>query len=199
MPRPSVSVSDGEDLHSRLPFPVDNCVWKAPQNEFVGCLFASRPPTGRLDHAAYRTIYFGNKFRGRGFTSLQIPLNSGPQFGKRRRIDFEQLTGHSGLPRSSAAPPPRERVSPCPNPNPGCGGRISFSHSSPPPPPRVSSRLSRREPASAARAPAGSASAFFRSSESSSAIVAFYPRRPSLPTYPRCRVMRTETPSSEAP
>src|ERR1017187_1584601 len=53
---------------------------------------------------------------------------------------------------------------------------ISFCHSSSAPSSTVSSRLSRREPASAARAPAGSASAFFNSSESSSAIVAFYPR-----------------------
>jgi hypothetical protein len=92
--RAAVSMSEGENLDARIPFPVGDCKKEPLQHKSVGAVLAGWPTPGRLHHQGYGAIYFSNKFPSGRLTPLQVPLHSRLQFCKRGGMDLDLPTGH---------------------------------------------------------------------------------------------------------
>ena len=87
-------MSNREDLYVRLPFPIDDCVRKAGQDQPPGSVVTRRPTLWRLHHKFDGAIDFGHKFQGGGLAMLQILLHRRFQLRKSRGMNFEQFAGH---------------------------------------------------------------------------------------------------------
>src|ERR1700686_316544 len=165
-----LSVSERQDLHARIPFAVSDRERKPPQNKFARVVLADRPTANALE----------TRSRGqwRGPLRQQTPeqqAHSAPgttprQTSVRQALRDESLSAYRPLRmaaicwRASAQAP----GFPLSQSNSWKRRAISFCHSPSACSSTVSSRLSRSEPAKAARAAGGRARAFLSNSEISS-------------------------------
>jgi hypothetical protein len=71
-----VPVRDGQHLDDALLFTVDNCKWKAPQNELARRVLPSGPAARRFGNQLYRFVDLGNELYSSRFGALNIQLTA---------------------------------------------------------------------------------------------------------------------------